>query len=1039
MARSASERIQRRDVHTSHKSDLFDSPMARFRNNPIKNRMQPPKNTNLGFKPKANYILALGAILILQQASKANTDVSEAVDFNRDIRPILSNNCFFCHGPDGETREADLRLDIREDALEAFAFVPGDPEESELVYRILSEDSDEVMPPPSSNKSLSNDERELLQRWIAEGAEYEKHWAYTPIERPALDGIDAIVAKRLKQNDLGFSPEASKTTLIRRLSFDLTGLPPKPEAVQAFVQDKDPKAYEKLVDELLASKHYGEKMAIHWLDAVRYADTVGYHGDQQRDATPFRDYVIEAFNDNKPFDQFTIEQIAGDLLPNPSVKQLVAASYNRLNQISREGGIQDKEYVKKYQSERVRTTATNWLGSTMACAECHDHKFDPFTAKDFYSFAAFFSDILEKGAYTDDGDYQEDPYQYIANDGSMHTGWFGPELTVPNYIFHENPEAVKEEIRKREAVLAKGSVEADREFAKWIALQDRLSKRNIPSYFPLQYTSEHQDTTTGESIDLSHYPYELVHTAALEFDARIDGGGGRGSLGIELTYEVDGEDKKKAYHLGDNYEKELDSKSKAPAVQLTPLLYKGVWHPISITMAQLDLPVEAKLVSILPLKGNRGGFRAFRLRTMREGSPYKLLDKDLQNALKQVISKPDTPNGEDDLRRAFYVDHAETFAAERQEINKLKKELYGDRYTPLTVSAAPREVKVLPRGNWMDDSGETVSPATPTFLPHAIASDESRRLNRLDLAKWIVHPENPLTARAFTNRLWALYFGTPLSSAPEDLGLQGEYPPYPELLDWLASEFIESGWDIKHVVREIVLSRTYRQSSDAPQKLFDKDPYNRLLARQSAVRLPAELIRDNALSISGLLNPKMGGLSARPYQPEGHYRNLNFPKVAYNHDTDQDQYRRGVYMHWQRTFLHPMLTTFDAGGRDECIIQRELSNSPLQALTLLNDPTQVEAARALAEILMAEKNDNARIESAYERALARKPTAKERRTLKAFLQRERTRFGNESNQADPFLEVGLHSPDEELDPAELAALTSLSRAILNLHETITRY
>ncbi|MCH2615216.1 MAG: DUF1549 domain-containing protein [Opitutales bacterium] len=298
---------------------------------------------------------------------------ADEVDFNRVIRPILSNNCFFCHGPDRETREADLRLDIREDAIEAFAFVPGDPNESELVYRIFSEDSDEVMPPPKSNHSLSDKEKELLQRWIAEGAEYENHWAYAPIERPPFESIDEIVTRRLEKKGLKLSPEASKATLLRRLSFDLSGLPPKPEAVQTFVNETDPDAYEKAVDDLLTSKHYGERMAIHWLDAVRYADTVGYHGDQVRDATPFRDYVIEAFNENKPFDQFTIEQIAGDLLPNPTIKQLVAASYNRLNQVSREGGIQDKEYIKKYQSERVRTKATNWLGSTMACAECHAH------------------------------------------------------------------------------------------------------------------------------------------------------------------------------------------------------------------------------------------------------------------------------------------------------------------------------------------------------------------------------------------------------------------------------------------------------------------------------------------------------------------------------------------------------------------------------------------------------------------------------------------------------------------------------------------
>jgi hypothetical protein len=339
----------------------------------------------------------------------------------------------------------------------------------------------------------------------------------------------------------------------------------------------------------------------------------------------------------------------------------------------------------------------------------------------------------------------------------------------------------------------------------------------------------------------------------------------------------------------------------------------------------------------------------------------------------------------------------------------------------------------------MDESGETVLPASPSFLPNAIESSDSQRLSRLDLAHWIVNPQNPLTARTFVNRVWAMYFGTPLSNAPEDLGLQGEYPPYPELLDWLASEFVDSGWDIKHLVREIVSSATYRQSSDVSEKLYEIDPYNRFLARQSPIRLSAEIIRDNSLKISGLLNTKMGGPSARPYQPQGHYRNLNFPIRQYAHDTDQNQYRRGVYIHWQRTFLHPMLTAFDAGGRDECIVKRDLSNTPIQALNLLNDPTQVEAAKALAEILMKEKSDQARIETAYQHALARRPTAKERKTLKAFINRERKRFENKENQTDAFLSIGLKSPDPNHPPVELAALTSMSRAILNLHETITRY
>ena len=377
---------------------------------------------------------------------------------------------------------------------------------------------------------------------------------------------------------------------------------------------------------------------------------------------------------------------------------------------------------------------------------------------------------------------------------------------------------------------------------------------------------------------------------------------------------------------------------------------------------------------------------------------------------------------------------------ERSYLLDLKEELYGMRYTPLTISATPREVKVLPRGNWMDESGEIVLPASPSFLPVPVSSTVERPLNRLDLAHWIVDPQNPLTARTFVNRVWAKFFGSPLSSAPEDLGLQGEYPPYPQLLDWLAADFMESGWNIKHLVKTIVLSRTYQQSSNASEKLVELDPYNRLLARQSPLRLPAEIIRDNALQISGLLNTRMGGRAIRPYQPEGHYRNLNFPRREYRYTQDEDQYRRGVYVHWQRTFLHPMMTTFDASGRDECVVKRDLSNTPLQALTLLNDPSKIEAAKALAEILLTqEKDDAARIETAYTRALARKPSEIEMATLKTFLKRERERFQNEENQAEALLDIGLYYPDPDLPQIELAALTNMSRAILNLHETITRY
>lgn len=966
-------------------------------------------------------------------------DQIETVDFNRHIRPILSNNCFFCHGPDEAKREGDLRLDVREDAIEAFAFVPGDTEDGELLHRIFSDDPDEVMPEPGSNKSLTEAEKRLLKRWIAEGAEYENHWSYAPVERPAHKSIDAIVGSELKQRGLNFSKEATKETLIRRVYLDLIGLPPSPDEVDAFLKDSSSIAYEKIVDRLLASKHYGENMAIPWLDAVRYADTVGYHGDQERDATPYRDYVIESFNDNKPYDQFTIEQIAGDLLPNPTLKQLIASSYNRINQLSREGGIQDKEYIKKYQAERVRTTATTFLGSTLACAECHDHKFDPFTTKDFYSMAAFFADILEKGAYTGDGAYQEDPEPYFI-EGVSQEGWFGPELAVPNRLLHPDPESVEREIEQRESMLARGTPEAETEFEAWLETQTKWVDSAQPHVMTLDYTDEFHESNKTEPIDLTQQTVKAESIAALSFEARVVGGGGRSSFGVELTYEIDGESNKRLYFWGNNFDNELDSKSDAPwKIQMSPDLYRGVWHTLEITADELQLPSQAQFIQLLPLKGTDSTFRNFQYRTHKWSTQHGKLSDQGVTRLKKILAGNPSRRAKQQLKEEFFVHLAAAFAPDRSEINELKTELDGRRYTPLTISAKPREVKVLPRGNWMDESGETVLPASPGFLPTLIVSADNRRLNRLDLAHWIVDKENPLTARTFVNRIWALYFGTPLSNAPEDLGLQGEYPPYPELLDWLSAEFMSSGWDVKHLVKTVITSRTYKQSTDATDALLELDPYNRLLARQSPRRLRAEVIRDNALKIGGLLNTKIGGKSARPYQPAGYYRNLNFPKREYEADTDKNQFRRGVYMHWQRTFLHPMLSTFDASSRDECTVNRDLSNTPLQALNLLNDPTQIEAARGLAMQLMNEPSDEARITAAYKRALSRTPSKTEIQLLRNFIERERIRFQQETNQANDFLLVGLSRPDSEYDPVELAALASLSRAVLNLHETITRY
>ena len=785
----------------------------------------------------------------------------DEIHYGRDIRPILSDKCFFCHGSDAKTRKEDLRLDLRDEALAAKAFIPGNPAGSQLIQRINATAEDQLMPPPKSHKSLNQAEKQLLSDWIKTGAVYQPHWAYTQPKREPNQTIDTLVARGLETRKLRFSPPADPASLLRRLHFDVIGLPPTPAETLAFQQAhaQDPQAaVRQVVDQLLASPHFGERMAVSWLDAVRYADTVGYHGDKERSASPFRDYVIDAFNSDKPFDQFTIEQIAGDLLPDATLPQKVAASYNRLNQLSEEGGIQDAEYLAKYQAERVRTTSSAWLGSTMACCECHDHKFDPFTTKDFYSFAAFFSDILEKGAWNNDGKYQEDPGKW-AKQGVKFDEW-GPLVQVP---------------------------------------------------------------TAAQSAQL----------AAL--DARI----------AEIRKQLE--------------QPQAPDPQAPDVVQPSP----PANQPLNDELARLD--------------GER-------------------------NALLKAVPS-----------------------------------------VPATISAKPREIRLLNRGDWQDQSGPVMSPATPAFLTASSPQDPAaaaQRPSRLDLARWIVGKDNPLTARVFVNRLWARLFGVGLSKDTGDLGFQGEYPSHPELLDWLAVEFVENRWSVKHLMRAILLSQTYQQSSTPTGALTEMDPKNRLLARQSQLRLPAELIRDNALAVSGLLTSTVGGPSAKPYQPDGYYRNLNFPIRTYQADKGELLYRRGLYTHWQRTFLHPMLKAFDAPTREECTPERAGSNTPLQALNLLNDPSFTEAARALATLLLTEAaGDTDLVARAFLRCLSRPPTAAETEILNRFHAQELERFTANPATAAEFLAIGEQPVAKDLPPAKLAAATSVARAILNLHETITRY
>ncbi len=768
--------------------------------------------------------------------------VQAEIRFNRDIRPLLSDNCFACHGPDESTREAGLRLDVRKAAVTTHqgtaAIVPGDAGASAIVARMTTTDPDERMPPPGSDKALQPEEIALLKQWIDEGAPYEGHWSYEPPKRTtSLRGtaaIDHFILQRFAEAGAEPLPLAEPHELVRRLHFDLTGLPPTSEDVATFQMAfaiEPSAAVAERAEMLIASSRYGERMAAFWLDLVRYADTIGYHSDNPMPVALYREWVINAFNANQPFDQFTRWQLAGDLLPQPTTEQKIASGYNRLLQTTEEGGAQEKEYRAIYAADRVRNVSNVWLGGTLGCAQCHDHKYDPYTMRDFYAMAAFFADVQERG------------------------------------------------VGKREGAL---------ELPTPAQEQERASLR----------ASVHERESTKKAAD------ESLKTA---------GSGQR----------------KAAKAAVDAAQKRLDDAKQA--------------------LAKLEESIPRTLITV---------------------------------ALKE-----------------------------------------------------PRPTRILHRGNWQDDSGALVGPAVPAFLGKVEATHA--RPSRLDLANWLIGPDNPTTARAFVNRLWKVFYGAGLSRNVDDLGSQGQWPTHPELLDWLAVEFVESGWDVKHMVRLLVNTQAYARSSRLPAEWRQRDPNNTLLVGQTRFRLDAEMVRDNALAISGLLVETLGGESIKPYQPAGYWQHLNFPRRQWAHDQDANQYRRALYTHWQRSFLHPAMLAFDAPSREECTAERPRSNTPLQALVLLNDPTYVEAARAFAERILAEGGEDitARIAWATRTALSRPASSQEASLLESLYHQQFKRYESDSEARQAFLAVGLK---ECTATPELAATTAVARALLNLHETITR-
>ena len=826
----------------------------------------------------------------------------ETLSFNHDVRPILSRACFACHGPDSEDRQASLRLDVRESALQELdsgmrAIVPGKPNESELVARILDSDPDVIMPPPESNHVLTKKQKEMLSAWVASGAEYQPHWAYVPPERHttpkiaddewSLNWIDHFILDRLTEKDISPTTDADPITLVRRVTFDLTGLPPTPSEIDSFLANESPDRYEQLVDRLLASPRHAERLASWWLDLVRYADTVGYHGDQTHSASPYRDWVIAAFQKNLRFDRFTEMQLASDFIKSSPDEHpedlLLAGAYNRLLQTTHEGGLQVKEYRAIYQADRIRNLSGVWLGATVGCAQCHDHKYDPYTSRDFYALGAFFADI------------DDETHMGVAGRG-------GGTNTLPTA--RDPEQAVVGPFDRAQAGVLDTKI-------------DRLRKSLPPLPEPKQSEQEQQE----------------------------------------------------------------------------------------------DKQPEAEK------KGEKSEAKAGKKKETTQGAE--------ENPVSKVTEPPEIVQARKHLK------------ALESKRNNLERKLMITKQL-----AEPRVVRIKHRGNWMDESGEIVEPAIPSFLG---SLQTEGRATREDLAYWLVAPISDggvgeLTARVTANRIWSIFFGAGLCRSADDFGGQGEPPDYPKLLDRLALEFFDSGWDVRHLIRCIVTSHAYRMSSDTTDEDIIRDPENRLLARQGRWRYHAEGVRDAALSISGLLEEKLGGASVHPYQPAGYYRHLNFPKRTYSQDNDQRQWRRGLYVHWQRMFLHPQLAAFDAPTREECTAVRMRSNTPKAALVLLNDPTFIESARNLAERVIHETNeDDERLSLLWRLAVSRQPDVEERSLLANLLKQRRNEFQKNPKAAEDLLAVGISPRDNLLDVIEHAAWTATARAVLNLRETVGRY
>jgi mono/diheme cytochrome c family protein len=1185
-----------------------------------------------GFRMLAG-LWAIGLVAFSVEAASPGT--AATIDFNRQIRSLLSDNCFACHGPDDGARKAQFRLDSKEAAFKggksgSTAIVPGKPDESELIKRITSADEDEVMPPTKSKKKLTAEQIDLLKRWVAEGALWQSHWAYETPRRPAVpetkdktwdnNDIDNFILARLEKEQLKPAPEADKTTMIRRVALDLTGLPPTVEEVDAFLNDSSSGSYEKVVDRLLASTRYGEHMAKFWLDAARYADSHGYHIDSKRDIWPYREWVIKAFNQNMPFDQFTIEQLAGDLLPNATIDQKIGSGYVRCNMSTGEGGVIEAEYQAKYTFDRTETTATMWMGLTLTCARCHTHKYDPITHREYYGLYSFFNNLNEPvmdgnkpnpdpfiQLPTPQQKARQDELKILIADGQKKIDRPVPELDVPQTgwqtewhkklgigwlrvtpasarSMNTNGPTLKvlddlsilaegghptQDVYEVTTKLAPGKLAALRlevlphdslpkgssgraedgrfrlsEIEAEVIAPDSASKTNKPK--KLKFAQAAADSAeanfdarkaidgNGDSawgiatnaiaephlaVFVLAEPADLAADSELRIRLRFENGSKRALGHFRLSAAHDNElgqllipSKKEPWRVVGPFkteglqagfakvyepEKEIDLKKAYPGVRdeikwnVRADLEDGKTHQflhelhgthgafyfyrtfkvIEPRKAEFSLraddlfklwvndalvaerstpakPGDGPLKVTVDLKKgenkilvkvvNHQGYAYFSFD--KEMGPDDELPADIAPVL-AVTSKPS--GGELTKARAFYRrENSREFKqlfAEMEQMRAEQTSLEGAIPTTMIAKemAKARETFMFTRGEY-DKPGEKASAGVPSILPPL---PKDAPTNRLGLAMWLLSPEHPLTARVAVNRMWQQYFGVGLVKTAEDFGVQGERPSHPELLDWLATEFIRTGWDVKRLQRLIVTSATYRQSAKLTPELASRDPENRLLARGPRFRVDAEGVRDLALYLGGLLVERTGGRSVRPYEPPGLWEAVSFNNSQkYVPEIGEAQYRRSLYTYWKRQSPPPNMLIFDAPTREYCVVRRPRTNTPLQALALLNDPQFVESSRAFAQRILLEGGSTveSRIAFAFRLATARKPADDEINVLRKVLDQQLADYRRDKDAAEKLLSVGTLKAKGDLEPSELAAWTTIASMLLNLDETVTK-